>query len=87
MPVLPKTQRNQAVLVRTLFTTLWRSGIHTNVKIDSDAGVVFVSAVIFKYLLNIKQRVAMNLWNDFIASLSVYSQLTEWGHLQGIPSE
>jgi hypothetical protein len=35
--VLPKTQRNRAVLLRSLFTTLWRSKIHENLKIDADA--------------------------------------------------
>jgi hypothetical protein len=35
--VLPKTQRNGAVLFLTRFTTLWRSEIHTNLKIDADA--------------------------------------------------
>jgi hypothetical protein len=35
--VLPKTQRNRAVLLRTQFRTLWRSGIHINLKIDADA--------------------------------------------------
>jgi hypothetical protein len=33
----PKTQRNRAVLLRTLFTTLWRSEIRINLKIDADA--------------------------------------------------
>jgi hypothetical protein len=35
--VLPKTQRNRAFLLRTRFTTLWRSKIHINIKIDADA--------------------------------------------------
>jgi hypothetical protein len=35
--VLPKTQRNRAVLLRSRFTTLWRSKIHENLKIDADA--------------------------------------------------
>jgi hypothetical protein len=48
--VLPKTQRNQAVLLRTRFTTLWRSEIHTNLTID--AGVAFVSAE--QYIIPIK---------------------------------
>jgi hypothetical protein len=48
--VLPKTRRNRAVLLRTRFTTLWRSGIHINLK--SDAGVAFVSAV--EYVICIK---------------------------------
>jgi hypothetical protein len=34
---LPKTQRNRAVLYRTRFTTLWRSEVHNNKKIDADA--------------------------------------------------
>jgi hypothetical protein len=34
---LPKTQRNRAVLLRTRFKTLWRSEIHSNLKIDADA--------------------------------------------------
>jgi hypothetical protein len=34
---LPKTQRNRAVLLRTRFTTMWRSEIHSNLKIDADA--------------------------------------------------
>jgi hypothetical protein len=33
--VLPKTQWNNAVILRTRFTTLWRSEIHTNRKIDA----------------------------------------------------
>jgi hypothetical protein len=32
-----KKQRNRAVLLRTRFTTLWRSEIHINLKIDADA--------------------------------------------------
>jgi hypothetical protein len=43
--VLPKTQRNHAVLLRTHFKTLWRSEIHINLKFDTDAGVAFVSTV------------------------------------------
>jgi hypothetical protein len=35
--VLPKTQRNRAILLRTRLTTLWRSEIHMNLKIDADA--------------------------------------------------
>jgi len=35
--VLPKTQRNHAVLLRTRFTTLWRSEMHINRKIDAGA--------------------------------------------------
>jgi hypothetical protein len=35
--VPPKTQPNHAVLLRTRLTTLWRSEIHINVKIDADA--------------------------------------------------
>jgi hypothetical protein len=35
--VLPKTQRNHAVLLGTRFTTLWRSEIHINLKIDAGA--------------------------------------------------
>jgi hypothetical protein len=35
--LLPKTQRNRAVLLRTRYKTLWRSEIHTNLKIDADA--------------------------------------------------
>jgi hypothetical protein len=35
--VLPKTQRNRAFLLRTRFTTLWRSEIRINLKIDADA--------------------------------------------------
>jgi hypothetical protein len=34
---LPKTQRNRAVLLRTRFTTSWRSEIRINLKIDADA--------------------------------------------------
>jgi len=37
MSVLPKTQRNRAVLLRLRFTTLWRSEIHISLKIDDDA--------------------------------------------------
>jgi hypothetical protein len=54
--VLPKTQRNRAFLLRTRFTTLWRSEIHNNLKIDADAltdaGVAFVSDV--QYIIAIK---------------------------------
>jgi hypothetical protein len=35
--VLPKTQRNRAFQLRTRLTTLWRSEIHMNLKIDADA--------------------------------------------------
>jgi hypothetical protein len=35
--LLPKTQRNRAVLLRTRFTTLWRSEIRINLIIDADA--------------------------------------------------
>jgi hypothetical protein len=35
--VLPKTQRNHAVLYLPRFTTLWRSEIRINLKIDADA--------------------------------------------------
>jgi len=35
--VLPKTQRNHAVLLWTSSTTLWRREIHINLKIDADA--------------------------------------------------
>jgi hypothetical protein len=35
--VLPKTQCNRAVLLGTRLTTLWRSEIHINLKIDADA--------------------------------------------------
>jgi hypothetical protein len=52
--LIPKTKRNRAVLLRTLFTTLWTSEIHIILKIDADAGVAFVSAV--QYILSIKDR-------------------------------
>jgi len=35
--VLPKTQRIQAVLLLTRFSTLWRYEIHINLKIDVNA--------------------------------------------------
>jgi hypothetical protein len=35
--LLPKTQRDRAVLLIICFTTLWRSEIHMNLKIDTDA--------------------------------------------------
>jgi len=35
--VLPKTQRNRAVLFLTRFRTLLRSEIHINLKIDAEA--------------------------------------------------
>jgi len=35
--VLPKTQRNRAVLFRTRFKTIWRSEIHISLKFDADA--------------------------------------------------
>jgi len=34
--VLPKTQRNRAILLRTRLTTLWRSEIHISLKVDAD---------------------------------------------------
>jgi len=37
MSALPKTQRNRTVLLRTRFTTLRRSEIYINLKIDTDA--------------------------------------------------
>jgi len=33
--VLPKTQRNRAILLRTRLTTLWRIEIHMNLKIEA----------------------------------------------------
>jgi hypothetical protein len=35
--VLPKTKQIRTVLFRTRFTTLWRSEIHINLKIDANA--------------------------------------------------
>jgi hypothetical protein len=35
--LLPKTQRKRAFVLRTRFTTLWRSEIRINLKIDADA--------------------------------------------------
>jgi hypothetical protein len=35
--VLPKTQRNRATLLKTRLTTLRKSEIHMNLKIDADA--------------------------------------------------
>jgi hypothetical protein len=35
--LLPKTQRNLAILLIRCLTTLWRSEIHINLKIDADA--------------------------------------------------
>jgi hypothetical protein len=35
--LLPKSERNRAVLLRTRFTTLWKSEIHINLKFDADA--------------------------------------------------
>jgi hypothetical protein len=37
LSLLPKTQRNRAVLLETLYTTLWSSEIHINLNIDVDA--------------------------------------------------
>jgi hypothetical protein len=34
---LPKTERNRAVLSRTHSRTMWRSEIHSNLRIDADA--------------------------------------------------
>jgi hypothetical protein len=50
---MQKAQRNLAVLFRTRFTTLWRSEIRINLKIDADAGVALVSAV--QYVISIKE--------------------------------
>jgi hypothetical protein len=36
LSVLPK-KKNNAILLGTRFTTLWRSEIHINLKIDADA--------------------------------------------------
>jgi hypothetical protein len=36
LSVLPKTERSQTILLRTRFTTLWRSEIRINLKIDAD---------------------------------------------------
>jgi hypothetical protein len=35
--VLPKTQRNHAVLLGTRFTRFWRSKVRINLKIDAEA--------------------------------------------------
>jgi len=35
--VLPKTQRNRAVLFRTRFKMTWRSEIHISIKVDGEA--------------------------------------------------
>jgi hypothetical protein len=35
--LLPKTQQNREILLRTRLTRLWRSEIHMNLKIDADA--------------------------------------------------
>jgi hypothetical protein len=35
--LLPKTQRNHAVILRTRFTTFWRIEIRIKLKIDADA--------------------------------------------------
>jgi hypothetical protein len=43
--LLPKSQWNRSVLLRSRYTTLWRSEIHINENIDADAGVPFVSTV------------------------------------------
>jgi hypothetical protein len=37
LSLLAKTQRNRSFLLRTLFTTLWKSEIHINLKIDAEA--------------------------------------------------
>jgi hypothetical protein len=37
--VLPKTQRNRAMLFRTRFITIRRSEIHISLKLDADADV------------------------------------------------
>jgi len=37
LSVLPKTQRNRAVLFRTRFTTIWGSEIHISLKFDGHA--------------------------------------------------
>jgi hypothetical protein len=51
--VLPKTQRNHAFLLRTRFTTIWRSEIHISLKIDTTPWTIaFVSGV--QYIISIK---------------------------------
>jgi hypothetical protein len=52
--VLPKTQRNRAVLFRTRFTTIWRSEINIGLKVDDnddDAGIGFYRV---KYVMYVK---------------------------------
>jgi hypothetical protein len=56
LSVLPKTQRNHALVLRARFTTLWRSEILINLKIDAnprtDAGVALVSTVQYIIYIN-----------------------------------
>jgi len=48
--VLLKAQRNCAVLFRTRFTTIWRSEIRINLKVDASIG--FFSGV--QYIISVK---------------------------------
>jgi hypothetical protein len=66
--VLRKTQRNHTVLFRTRLTTLWRSEIHMNLKIDADAGVAFVSGV--QYIISIKHSEGSMLLSAHASTVS-----------------
>jgi hypothetical protein len=48
--VLSKTKRNRVVLLRTRFTTLWRSEIHISLKIDADAPYKTTGNIIVSYV-------------------------------------
>jgi hypothetical protein len=50
--VLPKTQRNLAVLFPTRFTTIWGSKIHISLKFDSGVGFFFG----VKYIIPVKEN-------------------------------
>jgi len=56
--VLPKRQRNRAVLFRTRFTTIRRSEIHISLNVDADAltdaCVGFLSGV--QYIISVRMK-------------------------------
>jgi hypothetical protein len=49
--LLPKTQRNCAVLFRIRFKMIWRSEIHMNLKIDAGVG----SFSVVQYNVSVKE--------------------------------
>jgi hypothetical protein len=50
--VLPKTQRNRAVLFRARLTKRWRCEIHVNLKVYANAGDCYLSGV--QYVISVE---------------------------------